>query len=78
MTKKQMIQSMQKQEAAFFLQAKQSEFDNGRDDAMTIHAFNKWLGISHMLHHLGIPEDLTLPEAQAAADLIVQIDRQKD
>jgi hypothetical protein len=78
MTKKEMIQNMQKLEAIFFLQAKQSEFNNGRDDSMTRSAFNKWLGVNHVLQHLGIKEDLTLPEARAAADLICQIDRQKD
>jgi len=78
MTKKDMIQNIQKLEAIFFLQAKQSEFDNGRDAAMTRSAISKWLGVNHVLQHLGIKEDLTLPEARAAADLIVQIDRQKD
>jgi hypothetical protein len=78
MTKKEMIQNMQKLEAIFFLQAKQYEFDNGRDSSMTRSAINKWLGVNNMLQHLGVKEDLTLPEARAAADLICQIDRQKD
>ena len=78
MTKKEMIQNMQKLEAIFFLQAKQYELDNGRDDSTTRSAINKWLGVNNLLQRLGVKEDLTLPEARAAADLICQIDRQKD
>ena len=78
MTKKDMIQNMQKLEAIFFLQAKQLELDYGKDEPMYRSAINKWLGVNNMLQHLGVKEDLTLPEAQAAADLICQIDRQKD
>jgi hypothetical protein len=73
MTKKEMIQNMQKLEAIFFLQAKQSEFDNGRDSSMTRSAISKWLGVNHVLQHLGIKEDLTLPEAREAGELIHQI-----
>lgn len=77
MTKKDMIQNMQKLEAIFFLQAKQSEFDNGRDSSMTRSAINKWLGVNNLLQHLGVKEDLTLPEAREAAELIYQIHKQK-
>jgi hypothetical protein len=77
MTKKEMIQNMQKLEAIFFLQAKQSEFNNGRDDSTTRSAINKWLGVNNMLQHLGVKEDLTLPEAREAAELIYQIHKQK-
>jgi hypothetical protein len=73
MTKKEMIQSIQKLEAVFFLQAKRYEFEYGREDSMTRSAMNKWLGVSHVLQDLGLKEDLTLPEARDAGELIHQI-----
>jgi hypothetical protein len=73
MTKKEMIQNIQKLEAVFFLQAKQYEFEYGREDSITRSAFNKWLGVNNVLQDLGIKEDLTLPEAREAGELIHQI-----
>lgn len=77
MTKKQMIQNIQKLEAIFFLNAKQLEFDYDREDSMYRSAINKWLGVNQLMQDLGIKEDLTLPESRDAAELICQIDRKK-
>ena len=77
MTKKEMIQRIQLQEATLFLQALQIELDYGRDATLHCTAINKWLGVNNMMQDLGIPEDLTLPEAREAAELIYQIHRQK-
>jgi hypothetical protein len=75
MTKKEMIQRIQLQEATLFLQAMQLELDYGRDALMTRSVINKWLGVNNMMEDLGIPSDLTLPEAREAAELIHQIRR---
>jgi hypothetical protein len=73
MTKKEMIQNIQKLEAIFFLNAKQLELDYGKEDTMYRSAINKWLGVNMMMQDLGIKEDLTLPEAQESAQLITKI-----
>ena len=73
MTKKEMIQNIQKLEAIFFLNAKQLELDYGKDEPMYRSAINKWLGVNMMMQDLGIKEDLTLPEAQESAQLITKI-----
>lgn len=77
MTKKEMIQNIQTLEAIFFLNAKQLEFDYGKDDSMYRSAINKWLGVNQLMQDLGIKEDLTLPEARESAELICQIAKKK-
>ena len=77
MTKKEMIQNIQKLEAVFFLNAKQLELDYGKEDTMYRSAINKWLGVNMMMQDLGIKEDCTLPEAREAADLICLIAKKR-
>jgi hypothetical protein len=77
MTKKEMIKSIQTLEAIFFLNAKQLEFDYGKEESMYRSAINKWLGVNQLMQDLGIKEDCTLPESREAAELICQIYRKK-
>lgn len=75
MTKKEMIQSMQQQEASLFLQAKKYEYVYGREDGLTQAALGKWLGVHHLMESLGIPTDVAYPEASEAVEYIVLISK---
>jgi hypothetical protein len=77
MTKKEMIQNIQKLEAIFFLNAKQLELDYGKDEPMYRSAINKWLGVNMLMQDLDIDGDWSLPEAREAADLICLIAKKK-
>lgn len=77
MTKKEMIQNIQKLEAIFFLNAKQLEFDYGKDEPMYRSAINKWLGVNMLMQDLDIDGDWSLPEAKEAADLICLIAKKR-
>ena len=77
MTKKEMIQNIQKLEAIFFLNAKQLELDYGKDEPMYRSAINKWLGVNMLMQDLDIDGDWSLPEAKEAADLICLIAKKK-
>jgi phage head maturation protease len=77
MTKKEMIQIIQKQEAALFLNAKHVELLVGEHDTMYQRAINKWLGVNAMMDALGIMSDYTLPDAQESAELISQINKKQ-
>jgi hypothetical protein len=78
MTKKQMIQTIQLQEAALFLNVKQVERMFGTHSAMHQRITSKWVSVSNLMETLGIPADLTLPDSQESAQLIMQLDREKD
>ena len=71
MTKKEMIQSMQQQEARLFFEAKKYEFLYGREDGITQSALGKWRGVNQLMELLGIEEDTTLPEVGEAVDYIL-------
>lgn len=75
MTKKEMIQSMQQQEARLFLEAKKSEFKYGRLSTPAETALAKWLGVSQLMEALGIEEDTTLPEVAEAVEYICLISK---
>jgi hypothetical protein len=77
MTKKEMIQNIQKLEAIFFLNAKQLELDYGKDEPMYRSAINKWLGVNMLMQDLDIDGDWSLPEAREAADLICLISKKR-
>ena len=77
MTKKEMIQNIQKLEAIFFLNAKQLELDYGKDEPMYRSAINKWLGVNMLMQDLDIDGDWSLPEAREAADLICLIAKKR-
>lgn len=72
-----MIQNIQALEATLFLNAKQLEFDYGKEEPMYRSAINKWLGVNTLMQDLGIKEDLTLPEARESAELIYQISKKR-
>ena len=76
MTKKEMIQTIQQQEASLFLEAKKYEYAYGREDGITQAALGKWLGVSLLMETLGIASgDMSLPETAKAVDYILLISK---
>ena len=76
MTKKEMIQTIQQQEASLFLEAKKYEYVYGREDGITQAALGKWLGVSRLMETLGIAsDDVMLPETSKAVDYILLISK---
>ena len=75
MTKKEMIQSMQQQEARLFLEAKKYEYVYGREDGITQAALGKWLGVYHLIEALGIAPDPAFPETSEAVDYVILISK---
>ena len=76
MTKKEMIQTIQQQEASLFLEAKKYEYVYGREDDITQAALGKWLGVSRLMETLGIAsDDVSLPETAKAVDYILLISK---
>jgi hypothetical protein len=75
MTKKEMIQSMQQQEARLFLEAKKYEFLYGREDRISQAALGKWLGVHHLMESLGIATDVPFPETSEAVEYVVLISK---
>jgi hypothetical protein len=75
MTKKEMIQTMQQQEASLFLEAKKYEYVYGREDGITQAALGRWLGVNALMETLGIASDMTLPETTESVEYICLISK---
>ena len=72
LTKSQMIQTLQRMEAAAFLELKQAERDYGSNASFTTMCRTSWAGINATLTALGIQQDFTLPDNQAATAIICE------
>jgi hypothetical protein len=72
LTKAQMIQTIQRFEAAAFLELKESERDYGSESNLTRQCRTRWAGINSILTELGIQQDFTLPDNQAATAIICE------
>lgn len=77
MTKKEMIAAIRLQEAELFLQAKQYEFQYGREDGLCLNALQKWFAVNNMMEALGIQADYGLPQSYDATTLICKIQKQQ-
>jgi hypothetical protein len=71
MTKKQMIQIIQQQEAAAYLELKQVTRDTGAGSIWTEKARSSWYAIDRLARALGIESDTGLPEMQQAIDIMI-------
>ena len=71
MTKKQMITSIQLQEAQAFLRLKELEAEYGAHDSLTKAARSRFSAVYDLMESLGIRSDYSLPETQRATDLIM-------
>jgi len=69
MTKKNMIQEIQNQEAQAYLSYMQSTQWYGASDTLTDRLRGKWAGIYQLMESLGIASDLSHPDNVAAAEI---------
>jgi len=70
MTKKEMIQAIQSEEAATFLAFKQAGNVWGQESSLA-HSFrSEWIGVSNLMQRMGIQPDYQLPDNQAATEII--------
>ena len=70
MTKKQMIATIQQQEAKLFLEIKVNEKMFGTNDFITSRSRTVWIGVHELMQTLEIQPDINLPDAQEAFKLI--------
>ena len=70
LTKSQMVQILQRMEAAAFLELKRSERDYGTDASLTTQCRTRWAGINAALEALLIPQDFNLPDNVEAVAII--------
>ena len=69
MTKKNMIQEIQNQEAQLYFQYMQAAKCWGREDSLTIRLRTKWCGVYQLMEALGISQDFRHPDNQAALEI---------
>lgn len=72
LTKAQMIATMQRFEAAAFLELKESERDYGSDASFTNQCRTRWAGINATMTALGIEQDFALPDNVEAVAIICE------
>ena len=72
LTKSQMIATVQRLEAAAFLELKESERDYGSDSNFTTQCRTRWAGINATMTSLGIEQDFALPDNQAATAIVLE------
>ena len=69
MTKKNMIQEIQNQEAQAYLRYMMAQQWYGAEDALTDRLRGKWCGIYQLMETLGIQQDFRHPDNQAALEI---------
>jgi hypothetical protein len=70
LTKSQIVATMQRMEAAAFLELKRAERDYGSNASFTSMCRTTWAGINATLEATGIPQDFRLPDNQEAIAII--------
>ena len=69
MTKKNMIQEIQNQEAQLYLRYMQAAKCWGREDSLTDRLRTKWCSVYQLMESLGIQQDFDHPDNQAATEI---------
>ena len=69
MTKKNMIQEIQNQEAQLYFQYMQATQHWGHEDGVVVRLRSKWVGIYQLMESLGISQDFYHPDNQAALEI---------
>ena len=72
MTKKNMIQEIQNQEAQSYLCCQRAAFEYGYDDPLTTQYRSSWLSIYALMQALGIQQDFYHPANQEAMEIKVR------
>lgn len=69
MTKKNMIQEIQNQEARLYFQYMLATQQWGYEDGVVVRLRSKWAGVYELMESLGIPQDCKHPDNQAAKEI---------
>jgi len=69
MTKKNMIQEIQNQEAQLYFQYMQATQHWGHEDGVVVRLRSKWAGVYALMESLGIRQDFDHPDNQAATEI---------
>ena len=69
MTKKNMIQEIQNQEARMYLQYMQAKQHHGEDSSFVRGCRSRWSGVYELMEALGIPQDCKHPDNVAATEI---------
>ena len=69
MTKKNMIQEIQNQEAQLYLTSQRAAFEYGYDDPLTTRYRSEWLSVYALMQALGIQQDFYHPANQEAMEI---------
>ena len=77
LTKAQMIQEIQKTEAALFLELKQAAYDFGYDDAFTGRRRAAYSAVYTLMKSLGIEPDFQLADNQKAMEVMLATSKKK-
>ena len=77
LTKAQMIQEIQKAEAALFLELKQATLDYGKDDEFTGRRRSAYCSVWTLMETLGIEPDVMLPDNLRAMEVTSAIAAKK-
>ena len=77
MTKKKMIETIQKHEAALSLKLKQYEQMTGEDSPLSKMYLSEWCGIYELMRLLDIKTDHSLPDNIEAMRIVEEIRRDK-
>jgi hypothetical protein len=73
MTKKEMVATIQMQEARAWLQAKRAERDFGAEDDLTRRFISKWAELHQVMDMMGIATDYELPDSQEATRILCEL-----
>lgn len=69
MTKKNMIQEIQNQEAQLYLRCQRAAFEYGYDDPLTTRYRSEWISVYELMQVLGIQQDFYHPANQEAIEI---------
>lgn len=69
MTKKNMIQEIQNQEAQLYLTSQRAAFEYGYDDSLTTQYRSEWLSVYALMQALDIQQDFYHPANQQAMEI---------
>ena len=72
MTKKEIIAEIQKKEARFWLELKQTEDRLGEDHTMSCKMRFRWNSMVELMDSLGILPDQSLPDYEQSKELILK------
>ena len=75
MTKEEMIKKIQEIEANLFLETKQHQQTFGNESYMYLSSRSEWIGVCKLMEELDIKTDTSLPAAQEALRIIIELER---